>query len=434
MAFRRNKTGLDISGVNKRRGPALGGSGRKHGLSSGPSNQNRSAMSRAAKGRDTYIHPSSYGRERRFSRKSIVVTLLIIVASVALAVGVGALVYDHILRNSVKATLNTSALDSVLSEPANAKDPYWCVLVETDASSAEQGRGAISNLGLMCIDPDNIALSILWIPTDTRVYIDGYGYQQIEEAFSLEGEVGIVAAVEKLANIDATHYLELNQAGLAKLENDLSPLSVDPSSAGRDMLTTALCRKIFGSSSEQITSITTTITNCMATDASFDEVKSCVTALHGINIDSSCNLADMPAQTQTIDGQQCKVVDSDSWNTMVMRVNNGMSPVADATEVGTNKVIRDKCTVAVWNGVGVSGVASDCANELKKLGWNVISTGNAAQFVYEETFVVYKDTDDEPAARLLASDLGQGRVVRSAARYSYTGNLLVVVGKDYKPY
>lgn len=60
--------------------------------------------------------------------------------------------------------------------------------------------------------------------------------------------------------------------------------------------------------------------------------------------------------------------------------------------------------------------------------------GNANQFVYDETFVVFKDTDDEAAARLLAADLGQGRVVRSYARYSYEGNLLVVIGKDYKPY
>lgn len=47
---------------------------------------------------------------------------------------------------------------------------------------------------------------------------------------------------------------------------------------------------------------------------------------------------------------------------------------------------------------------------------------------------MFKDTDDEAAARLLAADLGQGRVVRSYARYSYEGNLLVVIGKDYKPY
>ena len=59
---------------------------------------------------------------------------------------------------------------------------------------------------------------------------------------------------------------------------------------------------------------------------------------------------------------------------------------------------------------------------------------NMDSSLFDETFIVFKDTDDEAAARLLAADLGQGRVVRSYARYSYTGNLLVVIGKDYKPY
>lgn len=435
MAYRRNKTGLDISGVNKKRGPALGGSSKKHsGLTTGSRAQSRMAMSRAAKGRDTYIHPSSYGKERRFSRKSIVLFILGVIAAVALAVGAGVLVYQHISRNALKPTLDTGGLESVLSDPKDEKTPYWCVFVHTDPASAEEGRGNIVNIALMYMDPDNGSISVLWIPTDTRVYIDGYGYHKIEDALSLEGEAGMVAAVEKLASVEASHYLELNNAGLDRLKEDLAPLSIDSSSSGRDATTNAVCRKVFGSSSEQITSVATTVTNCIATDATLDEAKSCISSLRGLNMDSYFYQVDMPSKSETIDGVTYTVVDSDKWNTIVTRVNNGMSPVADAAEVGTNKVLRDNCTVAVWNGVGVSGVASDCTNELKKLGWDVISTGNAAQFVYEETFVVYKDTDDEGAARLLASDLGQGRVVRSAARYSYTGNLLVVVGKDYKPY
>ena len=48
--------------------------------------------------------------------------------------------------------------------------------------------------------------------------------------------------------------------------------------------------------------------------------------------------------------------------------------------------------------------------------------------------MVYKDDGEKSLAELLVSDLGQGRVVRSAARYSFEGDVLVVVGKDYQPY
>lgn len=435
MTYRRNRGGLDISGANGRRAPKLSGSSKKRsGLSTGQSAQERIAMSRAAKGRGTYIHPSGYGRQKRFSRRGIIIAIIIGVLALALAVGVGFIVYQQAVRNALKPTLKLDTLKTELTEPKSDESSYWSVLVETNAPSAEQGRGEVASLALINANPDNVTLSILWIPTDTRVYIDGYGYHKIGDAFTLGGEVGIVEAVEKLASIDVSHYFELNEAGFERFKTSLEPLSVDASTASRETLALAVCKKVFGTSSEQISSIASIVTECIASDASSSEIEQGMRSLHGINTDTSCYQVEMPSKTDTIDGVSYSILESDSWNTMVTRTANGMSPVANSTEVSTNNVTRSNCTVAVWNGVGVSGVANDCSNELKKLGWNVISTGNAAQFVYEETFVVYKDTDDEAAARLLASDLGQGRVVRSAARYSYTGNLLVVVGKDYKPY
>ena len=435
MAYRRNKGGLDISGATGRRPPKLGASNKKRsGLSTGHSAQERIALSRAAKGRGTYIHPSGYGKQKRFTRKGIIIGIIVAVLAVALAIGVGFIVYQQTVRNALKPTLDLETLKAELTEPKKNDTSYWSLVVETNASSAEQGRGEVASLALINANADNVTLSILWIPTDTRVYIDGYGYHAIGDAFTLSGEVGIVEAVEKLASVDIAHYFELNEAGFNRFKASLEPLTVDASTASRETLSAAVCKKIFGASSEQIPSIAAVVTECIASDATTSVIEEGIRSLHGINIDTSFYQAEMPSKTDKIDGVTYSILESDSWNTMVTRTSNGMSPVADSTEVSTNKVTRGNCTVAVWNGVGVSGVANDCSNELKKLGWNVISTGNAAQFVYEETFVVYKDTDDEAAARLLASDLGQGRVVRSAARYSYTGNLLVVVGKDYKPY
>lgn len=447
MAHHRNTGGLDISGVG-RRGRGSHAPGRMKssgfgGLSSGSKGRSgkasdRAALARAAKGRGTYIHPSGYGKhDQRSSRKTLLIVLAVTVFALLLAVLVGYLVYQQAARNALKPTLNTQELEAELTDVKTAKDPFWTVLVDTDASSAEAGRGNVENLALVYVDPDNVSITFLWIPTDTRVYIDGLGYRKIGDAFTTKNEAGeasLTAAVEKLAGIDATHYIEMNDAGLNRLEQLLSPLSVDAQTAGNDALATALSKKIFGSSSESIKEVSSALTTCVATDATSDEVTSAVRSLHGISMDTACFNENMPSTTQTIDGTEYSVCSTDSWNTMVTRTRSGMSPVASSTEVSTNSVTRDKCTVAVWNGVGVSGVASDCTNQLKKLGWNVISSGNAAQFVYTETLVVYKDTDDEAAARLLVADLGQGRVVRSAARYAYTGNLLVVVGKDYKPY
>ena len=410
MSYYRKRGGLDINGAGSRRRKPSGAShfGQSRLSSKAQSRaaraSERAALSRAAKGRGTDIHPSGFGKRDPIQTRKTLLTVVVVGAiALALATAVGVLVYQQTARNALKPVL-------------------------------DEGRGALVDLALVCVDPDNVTLSFFWIPVNTRVYIDGTGYSKIEDAFADAHESGIIAAVKKLANVDIAHYIEINDAGLTRLESQLAPLSVDPATVGKEALTDAICRRLFGSSTEQMSARVDSFVACLATDASTEDVTQVFRALHGINVDTSCYEEEMPATVEEIGGVQYSICDADTWNTMVSRVASGMSPVASPSEVDTNKVTRENCTVAVWNGVGVSGVANDCTNELKKLGWNVISTGNASQFVYDETFIVFKDTDDEAAARLLAADLGQGRVVRSYARYSYTGNLLVVIGKDYKPY
>lgn len=441
MPYHHKRGGLNINGAGGRRHRPSGGTPFASSRLSSKSQSRaaraseRAALSRAAKGRGTYIHPTGFGkRDPSQTRKMLLTVLFVAVIALALATTVGVLVYQQAARNALKPVFDTQDFSQQLTPVESKTDLFWNVLVHTDASSAEEGRGAIVDLALVCVDPDNVTLSFLWIPVNTRVYIDGVGYSKIEDAFADAHEEGIIAAVKKLANVDIAHYIEVNDAGLSRLESQLAPLPVDVATASKEALVGAICRRLFGSSSEQMSARVDSFTACVATDASSDEVTQAFRALHGINVDTSCYQETMPSTLEDIGGVQYSICSTDSWNTMVSRVSSGMSPVATPSEVDTNKVTRENCTVAVWNGVGVSGVANDCTNELKKLGWKVISTGNANQFVYDETFVVFKDTDDEAAARLLAADLGQGRVVRSYARYSYEGNLLVVIGKDYKPY
>lgn len=280
--------------------------------------------------------------------------LFVAVIALALATTVGVLVYQQAARNALKPVFDTQDFSQQLTPVESKTDLFWNVLVHTDASSAEEGRGAIVDLALVCVDPDNVTLSFLWIPVNTRVYIDGVGYSKIEDAFADAHEEGIIAAVKKLADVDIAHYIEVNDAGLSRLESQLAPLPVDVATASKEALVGAICRRLFGSSSEQMSARVDSFTACVATDASSDEVTQTFRALHGINVDTSCYQETMPSTLEDIGGVQYSICSTDSWNTMVSRVSSGMSPVATPSEVDTNKVTRENCTVAVWNGVGVS--------------------------------------------------------------------------------
>ncbi len=357
----------------------------------------------------------------------------VVVAALALSVGVGMFVYHQTVKNAIVPSVDTAALEAALADVDSSQSASWTLLVRTTSETAEYGRGDIASIALAYLRPQDKTITFLWLPADTRIYIDGYGYHKLAEAVDLSGEAGLIAAVKKLSGIEVAHYIEINQGGVERLLPALS-LSADPASDDDRAILSELLTKVAASSSEQIKSQAQTIAGCIGGDFTASTLASALQTLRGADLSQNLRFQDMPVSQQDIDNTTYSVVDSESWNTMVARVQSGMTPVASDAETSDNEEIRASNKVTIWNGVGVSGVADDCKNQLKKLGWQIESTGNAAQFVYTETLVVYKEDADKAMAELLVSDLGQGRAVRSAARYSFNGDILVVVGKDYHPY
>lgn len=440
MAFGHKKnSGLDLSGVGKKSINLPGGDLKsRSGLQLGTGRPGRGVgrmPAGSSRGGD-YVRNSSAGS--KIPRRSIALVIVIIIASLALATAVGVFVYQMTVRNALKIDLNWDALSQVLVESEDNAQEYWVTLVKTDASSAEAGRGHLAEVALVHVDLDDQSVSFLWIPADTRVYLDAYGDLTLREAFDLQGAAGqgdalVVTAVARLASVDIAHYAEINNAGLNRLKEALVPLDVDPANADAATLASSICRKMLGTSSEGVSDMASLFCTCMSTDITDQEAATLFQGLHGTAA-GDIYQASAPVEQKEDESGSYSEIQTDSWRTIVTRTNNGMSPVATQSELASYESMRDEATVTIWNGVGVSGVGADCEEELKRIGWDVIDTGNAAQFVYDETLVIYKDTNDEDLAELLASDMRQGRVVRSAARYNYTGTLLVVIGKDYQPY
>ena len=97
--------------------------------------------------------------------------------------------------------------------------------------------------------------------------------------------------------------------------------------------------------------------------------------------------------------------------------------------VSTKRVAPESVTVTVLNGAGREGVAAQASRILKRVGYRVTTVGNANQFVYDKTLVIY-DTK-RPNAESVARDLGRGRVVASRGMYGFETQVLVIVGRDW---
>jgi LCP family protein required for cell wall assembly len=87
--------------------------------------------------------------------------------------------------------------------------------------------------------------------------------------------------------------------------------------------------------------------------------------------------------------------------------------------------------IAVRNGYGKAGAASAVSDMLALAGYQQGEIGNANSMVYKETLIIYRSDTDEAAAKDIRARLGYGRVIPSLDRYSFEGNILVVVGEDF---
>lgn len=432
MAFGRKKAnGLDLSGVGDRSIRLQGGSLRSQsGLSFTSGRSERDVPPSGAAKDGTYVrsHDGTADDGKRPWKTKLLIALLI-VGSLALATAVGVFVYDMTAKNALTITLDDEALSAVLADADDDASGSWNVIVRTDASSATAGHGQLVSACLAYTSTSTPAVSFLWIPVDTRAYLAGHGYTTLEEAFSLEGEAGVVSAVVSLADVSVSHYFEVNVAGLSALHDALDVASADDADE-QETTDVSACAAALLAADADASALATSVCTCVSTDVDADTLADLLTSLQGTDA-SAVYHAQAPTES---DESGALVLQSDAWMTMLTRAEGGLSPEASDSELAADEALRDAATVTVWNGVGVTGVAADCAEELEKLGWTVEETTNAGQYVYDETFIIYKDTDDEELANLLAEDLGQGRVVKSNARYEFSTTLLVVVGSDYQPY
>lgn len=103
------------------------------------------------------------------------------------------------------------------------------------------------------------------------------------------------------------------------------------------------------------------------------------------------------------------------------------NPVDSATGLD-----RSTASVEVLNGSGTVGAASKASDTLKALGYNVVSTGNAANFDFASTEVHVKSTKSK-FADLLKSDLSSSYTISVAnadLEASASADIRVIVGKQ----
>jgi LCP family protein required for cell wall assembly len=165
----------------------------------------------------------------------------------------------------------------------------------------------------------------------------------------------------------------------------------------------------------------------------------------------------VPSSTDNVNigGELLSVVlaDSYSWQELITSLNAGEYPerqegsyagvvpdsylpgaageTADQVGSGASSVDVSQYVVDVRNGCGIQGSATSVSDMLVLAGYQHGEIGNMNAYVYDTTLVIYQDDASKAAAEDIRRRLGYGKTIASLDRYTFTGDILVVVGDDF---
>ncbi|MBN2247543.1 MAG: LCP family protein [Coriobacteriia bacterium] len=368
------------------------------------------------------------------------------------------------------------AIQTALEQPEDTapRDPFYMVIMGVDTREGDEVSRS-DTLIVARIDPKEKTTVLISIPRDTRVDIPGEYTTKINAAHSLGGPALVIETVSEFTGLPISHYMEIDFNGFKEMVDALGGVEinvpqkiVDPKAGNYDPnaytihagpqtlngaqaltfvrsrnfplgdLTRIENQQIFikalvkqslaMGNTLKLPALVNALADSVSTDMSASELLKLATAMKGMEEDGLETIS-MPGTPETIGGVSYIIVDDDAFADIIDRVSQGLSPEPGA-EVGVTMPSPSSITVTVRNGAGIEGVASDAAGRLSAAGFVVGEVGNANQFVYDETLIVYND--DEAAAQVVQGSLGAGRPVASRGMYSFQSDILLVVGKDWE--
>lgn len=409
----------------------------------------------------------TWHNQKRSKFRTIVLAILIVAALVAAALGVAWLVFRVQANN--KMHVSDAAVTEVLSAPEEEDDATYILLAGTFNDSMRESDGP-HLLTLVRLDEVNRTITLLNLPHNIEMTMSDDEYHILSYAQILGGNAELVTQVENLCDVELSHVVEINDEGFKAIVDalggvvvDLEQEADDPDTGSiyipagmqtlngeealalvrADNYTTpletrakvqaqvleSLARSVFTKSGfARLMSIDALAGNIQTT-LSFDDIWQVVKTFRG-NEGFTVYSSIVPGIVSVDPDGTFYSVSRAPFDNMLEAIHEGRNPDEAATISGlTPEIVR----ISVKNGAGLTGGAAQVASVLEAAGYQVPETGNADNYVYDETLVIYKSDLYKPTAEDILATLGNGRTVEAGLFYEFDTDILVIVGKDWVP-
>lgn len=364
----------------------------KHGLHNNNNQRNSHVQNAPISG-----HPSSSlidselvrvrkKRKKHGKAKKVILIVLAVIVVLCVAAGAAAALYMNSISDSMKMdSEQQSELDTVLSE-STVQEPYYVLLLGSDARANDTASRSDTMI-LVRVDANVGKATLVSIPRDTKVEIEGHGTQKINAAYAFGGPAGAVEAVENMSGIEISHYAEIHFNELEKAVDQLGGIWVDVPvssnqtgsshskyqfSAGMQKMSgeqvLAFARERYGynegdfqraenqrivvqSLADAVLSLPPTdlpgtvqsLANCISTDYSLNELIELAQTFQSAEHYYFYS-AMVPSTTQTIDGVSYTITLEDEWANMMQMVDTGQDPSKANVLTKNTQAVDDQST------------------------------------------------------------------------------------------
>ena len=137
---------------------------------------------------------------------------MVLISGVTVGGAVAYYVWNRLERITTTSDPNLKAADKQLAEVVDpATQPAVALVLGYDKRYGEKGqRGHSDTLMLMRVDPRTHALSLLSLPRDLWVNIDGLGTRKINDAYAYGGAPLAIKTVSQLLGVKINYYVPVN--------------------------------------------------------------------------------------------------------------------------------------------------------------------------------------------------------------------------------
>ena len=166
--------------------------------------------------------------KRKKKRGGVVAAILIVLACLIGAGFAGANMYLNNLNQNMAVgdEQEVEEVKEALTAAPIDDDPFYMLLVGADDREGVDGARADTTI-LARLDPKKNRVTLLSIPRDTAIEIDGYGRQKFNAAYTYGGPSGTIDAAKQLCGVEISHYAEVHFEALIDIIDYLGGVDVD---------------------------------------------------------------------------------------------------------------------------------------------------------------------------------------------------------------